>query len=232
MSSFSKRGSSAMTGGATGAAIGSTFGPVGSLIGAGAGSLLGLFRGRRRSQPVYTPPQYVMPERQYGNFYTPLGDLTSNASGVTFNPKLTALQQAAADATDRHINTILGSLPTQFNVNEAFNNPFYHSTLDALQRPLQQRRQQEITDLTNELSARNQLGSSYDALQRNLFNQRYDNLMRDAENRARELSFEAYQQQFDNQLQALANLRNDRSAALDASYLPARIGPEYLRYYY
>jgi hypothetical protein len=152
------------------------------------------------------------------NFYSPLGALTYGKGGATYTPYETPEQAQARQTTDVKIGEVLNQFPTQFDVNAAFNNPFYQSTLNLIRRPIESQRTQEEKELTNRLSAQNQLGSSYDALIRDQFSRRYNELNQDADDRARGASFDAYNQSLQNSVSALGALRNDRTAGVETTY--------------
>ncbi len=212
MSSFSKA-SNAAAGAATGAM-------VGGLPGAIAGGTLGLFGS---GSPRPTTIQTNVPSFLLTNFTTPQGTVTTNQNQVTFNPNVTPTQAALGTVVDNQMLNAALNIPNQFDVNSAFNNPFYTSTLNMLEQPILTQKQQDLTALNNQLNAQNQIGSSYDAYQKNLLNQRYDNQLTNAQDQARQSSFNAYNQSLNNALATLSALRNVQNSALDAQYLPAKM---------
>lgn len=157
------------------------------------------------------------------SFYTPFGNVVNG----TFTPIETNGQVNTRNLTLSKLEQIVGGMPTSYSVNDAYNNPFYNTMLDYTRQPINQQRQQEFSELDNTLSARNQLGSSYDAYQKYLTNQRYDTQYRQAENQARLTSADAYQQAFSNSLSALQGLRNDYNSAMEMMYRPATLAMSY-----
>lgn len=87
-----------------------------------------------------------------------------------------------------------------FDVNDFYNNPFYNTTRNMYRRPIQDQQEADNKELMNQLNARNQTGSSYDAYQNYLQNKRYDTLYANAEDQSRLASANAYQQMFQNEL--------------------------------
>lgn len=194
----------------------SLFGPIGlGLAGIGA-----LFGGGKDKGFEPNPTTFQ-------SFRTGLGDFTQEMGSFKYMPRYSGVQNKTNKREDRGILNAVNSLNKNyrnFSVNDYFNNPFFGSTFNQLMRPIETQRQQEEKQLTDMLNARGQMGSSYDALLRRDMGQRYDNLLTDATNQARQVSADAYQQQFQNALAQLAGLRNDRNAALNAAYMPMQTG--------
>lgn len=146
------------------------------------------------------------------NFYSPLGQLVHNGKDSTYKPNLTRNQRQAGQYRDVKLLDTMKRLPTKFDVNSYYNNPFYQTTLDLFERPIQEQYDEDYTDLMNNLNARNQVGSSFDALQQMYLRRGRDNQLADARLRARQASADAYGNSFNQGLALLAGLRNDRTA--------------------
>lgn len=164
---------------------------------------------------------------QANNFYSPFGTVTSGRNSISFNPTENSDQTTARDVTDSKLLQTLQQVPSSYNVDDAFNNRFYTQLSKAYQQPIDYQKSQDERELNNRLSAQNQIGSSYDALQRDYLGRRYDQRYADAENQARLTSADAYNQSFNNNLMALAALRNDRNAGLEATYSPLKYALNY-----
>jgi hypothetical protein len=153
-------------------------------------------------------------------FQSPIANLSYKGHHARYNPYFTDDQKSTQSLTDSKLLGTLQSLPTSFNVNDAYNNPFYGDTKKLYQAPIMEQYGADAKELNNRLTAQNQLGSSYDAYSRNLLDQRRDSQLGQADARARLASFDAYQQQFGNLLATLQGLRTDRNSALNAALAP------------
>lgn len=156
---------------------------------------------------------------QMGNYYSPLGNVTSDKKGnVSFSPdgQLMGLFRQSGD----RIGSTMNQLPTSFSVGDMYNNPFYNNTASLMQMPIDRQYRQQKTDLTNSLNARNQIGSSYDALANNLLNQNYDYNSNQAQLQARQASADAYNQNLNNLLNTLSGLNSTQSNQASIMYQP------------
>lgn len=156
------------------------------------------------------------------NYTSPFGSVLINPEthAMEFLPHLDLPTRDQLNFQNTKINDVLRELPTRLDVNQAYNNPFYQAVLQLVKNPIDTQRDEEERMLKNRLNAQNQLGGSYDALQRYLLGRRYDELYRNAEGQARQEAFKAYNQSFDNMLNALRGLRADQSALQDNLYRP------------
>ncbi len=174
------------------------------------------------SQSAPSPQQ--QPNFNLGNFYSPYGNLQTNGNNTVYQPFLTPAETSAFNTRNQMINNTLGQIPSGFNVNDAFNNPFYSSTYDLMAQPIQQQQATDQQNLTNSMNAQNQLGSSYAAMSQDLLNRRYDTLYQNAQNQARMNSMDAYNQNFQNNLDLLNNLQGGQTALMNMLYAPAQVG--------
>lgn len=186
-----------------------------AIIGASTLASGAMSRGNRNSQIPSIP--------QSQGFYSPLGDMRYENGDMYFRPRLSQNQKTTNRLQDQGLLRATRAINQPFNVNSMYNNAFYNNTLDMLNRPIQQQKAQDERELTNRLNAQNQLGSSFDAYQRNLMSQRHDSLFQDARNQARQASADAYQTQFNNALSALTGFRQDRNSAQDAAFMPTQM---------
>ncbi|MBY0404865.1 MAG: hypothetical protein K2X66_13275 [Cyanobacteria bacterium] len=171
--------------------------------------------------------QSIQRALQPTNFYSPYGSVTSAGNSVYFQPNATETDRQIQSAQSGKILDAINSLPTVYDVNAAFNNPFYQSTQALLTAPLIERKAQEVTGLNNDLNAKNQIGSSFDAYSKDLLNRRYDQQFNQADLEARQASSDAYNQQIGNTLSVLRGLRNDQSQAQENALEPIRLASQY-----
>ncbi len=155
------------------------------------------------------------------NFTTDMGSLVyGKKSGYTYNSKESDANKQARATTENSLNSLLSGIPTSFNINDAYNNPYYGTFKDFYTQPLQSQQAEDQRALRNRLSAQNQLGSSVDAYQNYLQNKQYNSAYQQAEQQARLGSADAYNQMLNNQLNTLGALRNDYGQQLNAYYQP------------
>ena len=145
----------------------------------------------------------------------------SFSNGV-FTPNLSPEQTMTDSVTNDKLLGLISGVPTDFSANDLFNNAFYDDTANLLKGKLDQQRQLDTQNLDNTLSARNQLGSSYDALLRSNLQRDYNQQYLDAENTARGLSADAALNTYQAGLQGISTLRNDQAQARDITYLPLK----------
>lgn len=169
------------------------------------------------------PDSKVVSALQPASFTSPFGNLSNG----NYQPIESSANLLNRNLADQKISSVLSGLPSQFNVNEAYNNPYYSTLSSLYKQPIAQQRSVDTTDLSNQLSARNQLGSSYEAYQRDLLNRRYDQLNNQAENQARMGAFDAYNQSVVNALNTLQGLRQDKNASQSAALEPLQYGLNY-----
>lgn len=156
----------------------------------------------------------------------PFGKFTPG-NPTKFEPTESQDQIEARGKIDSSINNLIGQAPDSFDVDSYYDNPFYQNTKQMYSRVIDQQRERDDRELTNNLSARNQMGSSYDALMRRYQAQDYNSRYDQADDQARMASANAYQQAYQNALETLRGLSNERSAALERTYAPAKIAMGY-----
>lgn len=143
------------------------------------------------------------------SFSTPFGNFTAAGNSSVYQPWMPQNQLDAFLGDQSRTNTVLGGLPTTTNINDYYNNPFYQSTASLLEAPINRQYQQDQYDLQNNLNAKNQVGSSYDALMNRNLMQGRDYNLQNADNQARQMSAQAYDQNLNNGLSvANANQNN------------------------
>jgi len=162
-----------------------------------------------------------------GSFFTDLGDIQQGPGGAYFVSDHTpdAFYQIG-DAAEKTRGLVQG-IPTQTSLAELVNGPMYESTRKMLRRPIEEQKVEDEKELTNQLSARNQLGSSYDALMRNNFAKRYDNMFAQADEQSRGASVNYHTQMLNNVLNSIAGLGNRRSQAIEEYFAPAKLAMGY-----
>lgn len=161
------------------------------------------------------------------NFSSPWGSVTSSKSGISFNPVQSADQLATQGLTDSKILGVIQGLPTTYDVNAAYNNPYFDTVASLYKRDIDSQRAQDTREFERNLNARNQIGSSYEAYYRNLMEKDYGGRYADANDKARLASSDAYNQSINQGLNVLAGLRNDRNSALDAAMAPFKLAMGY-----
>jgi hypothetical protein len=152
-------------------------------------------------------------------YRTPYGTLTYSGNQAVFKPKYTAAQQAGMQTADAGMadllnkltqaqqpnseyNQLLAELNQPFDIDNYYNNPFKQKTYDLLKNTIMQQNDFERQNLSNELNATNQLGSSYAALKEHQLNLAKNQSLNQAELDALKTSAQAY-----NDMQAQNNER-------------------------
>mgnify|MGYP000966877747 CR=1 FL=1 len=118
----------------------------------------------------------------------------------------------------------LSQLPQSLSISDYYNNPFYGQTSQLFRMPIDQQYAQDRKEFDNQLNARNQIGSSYDAYQRDLMSRRYDQLYNQADLQARSASADAYQANLANLWQGISGAQGAQGNALQNYYYPGQIG--------
>jgi hypothetical protein len=144
-----------------------------------------------------------------------------------FTPYLSEGVQGGMSGLESTIGGLAGQLNKPFDINSYYDNPFYATVSDQYKAPVLRQYDQDKKSLSNDLNARGQLGSSYDAtMNRNLIQQR-DFQLNQADDTARTASASAYQQQYNNLVQSLTAALTGRGQLLDQIYAPAKIALNY-----
>lgn len=157
----------------------------------------------------------------------PFGTFKSGKTQNVFKPNITPDIQSGLDQFGGAIGNLSGQLDQPFDVNSYYNNPFYSTVSEQYRAPILRQYQQDSTDLDNSLNARNQIGSSYDALMRRNLGQQRDFQLNQADDQARLASANAYQQAFQNLLASLGTALGGRGQLQDQIYAPAKIAMGY-----
>jgi len=158
------------------------------------------------------------------HFYSPQGNLTWSNANKSFNyqPKESAVNTDTRNTQEQKLNELVGNVPTSFTAEDYFANPFYGSLSQLYRGQLDTQRGQDQKMLNDNLTARNQLGSSYDAYSNYLMNQDYGRRYDAADQQARLGAADAYTQAINNGLNSMAGLRADYMQGLDAYYAPLK----------
>lgn len=167
--------------------------------------------------------QSAVKSLQPQNYSDPFGSLKK---GI-FTPILPQALQSSLDNFTNVTGALSGQLNRPFDINDYYNNPFYATASEQYKAPVLRQYQQDQNELANNLNARNQMGSSYDALMnRNLMQQR-DFQLNQADDQARTASASAYQQQHQSLINSLTTALGGKSTLLDQIYAPAKIALNY-----
>lgn len=159
------------------------------------------------------------------SFYSPLGNMTASSSGraINYAPKGFGDIAGTLGQMGDQITGATSQLPQTFSLNDYYNNPFYENTRSLYTQPITRQYQQDSEELRNQLSARNQLNSSYDALMnRNLMQNRDYNLAQ-AEASARGASANAYTTNLQTIMDRVNNLTDVRGALMQQYFMPANV---------
>jgi hypothetical protein len=125
------------------------------------------------------------------------------------------------------VNNIASNLPTSYDVNSAYNNPYTSSIYNYLAAPLQRQYTQNYNDLNTQLNAQNQLGSSYAALKENQLQQNQDYNLQQAMGQAMQYGNQAYQQSIQDPLNVMQGVNNTYLQGLQALYQPYQFAGNY-----
>lgn len=161
-----------------------------------------------------------------GNFdlVTPFGNVTTKDKTITFDPQFTPGQQEGLELGSQKTADLIGGLPGSITAEQAFDNPFFASSRAFLQTPIRRRQEDSARQLQNELSARNQLGSSFEALTKDLQNRQFSEELNSSEALARQMAFNAFQQNIANQVSQLGAVTQSRSQNFKDTVLPLILG--------
>jgi hypothetical protein len=142
------------------------------------------------------------PNGQWNGTTSGLGwtQFNPNTQGSDYVPTYGTQIQGMIGQNYNNLNNVNAQLPQSLSLNDYYNNPFYQNTYDLNQAPIDRQYQQDQTQLTNQLNAQNQLGSSYDAYTKSLLKQGYDYNTNINALQSRQASANAYQQNLANQM--------------------------------
>jgi hypothetical protein len=128
--------------------------------------------------------------------------------------------QAGINNLPSVLNGLVGNASKPFDVQSAYDNPMYQTTYDLFKQPIDRQYEQDQNELTANLNARGQMGSSFDALMRRNLMQGRDYNLNQASLQGRQASFDAYNQSASNALAQLAGLTGLRGDMLQQYYYP------------
>lgn len=171
--------------------------------------------------------QNALRAAQPSSFYSPFGNVVVQDKKINLDPMQSATQTATSGLTDEKLFNLMGGVPDNITVDDIYQNPFYQNTLDLIQPKTDQQFSLMGEEMNNQLAARNQLGSSFEALQRDKFNRLKQDAYQQNEATARQASADAFSNSNAQLLNALQILRGDRSQALEAAFAPAKIATGY-----
>lgn len=157
------------------------------------------------------------------SYSDPFGSFNNGA----FAPNINAEQQMALNNTQAGLRRASGELVKPFNINDYYNNPFRENTYQMLANPINQQFQQDLSNLDDQLNARGLVGGSYDGLmKKNLLTNRNNNLQQ-ANLQGIAASADAYNQSYNNNLNALGALGNSALQQQQYIYQPMNAAMNY-----
>jgi len=125
------------------------------------------------------------------------------------------------------IGQLTNQLNKPYDLQSAINNPYTTQLYQTQMGPIAYNAQQEQSQLTNDLNAKNLNGGSYAALKGNQLTQDYNLASQGAENQALTGGMNAYNQQIANQLNALGGIQNAYNSQYSAATGPFTQGTQY-----
>jgi hypothetical protein len=168
----------------------------------------------------------TLPTGQTASSRTVNGNTTNTAFGLTpgsfgdvANQSLTPDYQIGQQA--------LQSLPTSYSVQDAFNNPYTQQITSLLNNQTNYGQAQQQNQLSNQLNAQNQMGSSYAGQQQYNLNQQYANALNQNELEGLQYGNQAYQQSIQNPLNVLQGANNSVLSGLQSIYSPYNASASY-----
>lgn len=102
-------------------------------------------------------------------YYHPYGDFANN----TYTPKETDTQMQAREGSDSLLADMMNYDIQPYSLEDAMSGDYFNQILDTVNRNTDRARDRDYKQLQNNLNARNQIGSSYDALMNSNFNMDY-----------------------------------------------------------
>lgn len=144
-----------------------------------------------------------------------------------FNPNLNAEQQMAMNNTQAGLRRASGELVKPFDIDSYYNNPFRDNTYQMLANPINRQFEEDLGNMDDQLNARGLMGGSYDALmKKNLLNNRNNNLQQ-ANLQGISASADAYNQSYNNNLNAIGALGNSALQQQQYIYQPMNMAMNY-----
>lgn len=98
-------------------------------------------------------------------YYHPFGDFANN----TYTPEETETQQMAREGSDSLLADMMNYDIQPYSLEDALSGDYFTQILDTVNRNTDRARDRDYKQLQNNLNARNQIGSSYDALMNSNF---------------------------------------------------------------
>lgn len=166
-----------------------------------------------KAQSALQPKSYSDP---FGSF-----------SNGQYNPNMSDTQKNTLSTTQQAINGYTQALQQPFDINSYYNNPFYDTTYSQLSAPVNRQYEQDAKQLQNDLNAKGQLGSSYDALMNSKLQQNRDYNLNQSQLQARSASADAYNQAYQNALAGLQGLNQSQLAQQQYLYQPMNMAMAY-----
>jgi hypothetical protein len=157
------------------------------------------------------------------NFNSPYGSTTVGQENFNYFPKANPNADQQLSNVDNKLTQMTSAFPTELNVDDFYNNPFYESTHQQLRRPIDYQYGVDRKNQMDEMNAQNLVGGSYSALQQDLLGRRYDQQYANAADQARTASSNAYQQSYANQIAGMSALRGDQAANMQNIYYPLQM---------
>lgn len=181
------------------------------------------FSGKKRDNENKRLEQNMLAATQPKPYEDPFGSFKSGK----FEPKESSQDIQARGLIDQKMLGMLEDMPEDFTVESFYDNPFYENTRSMYRRAIDRDRDRDQKQLTDNLNARNQMGSSYDALMQRYMNQDYNDRYDQADDAARGASANAYQQAFQNAMNTFQALGGEESRARELYYAPAKMALGY-----
>lgn len=182
----------------------------------------------KKADAIFKQAQSSMGQNGTPYSFDILGGKTSAKKGkVSYKRKLNANERKQRALANTKLVDVLSNLPTAFDPQSTFDNPFYGTANGLMQDAIDRQYQDDSKKLQNDLNARNQIGSSYDAYSRFLMDQNYNNRRDDASKNARMMAADEYHRGIQDLFGALSGLRNERSAQYNMQLLPFQLATGY-----
>lgn len=157
------------------------------------------------------------------NFYSPEGNLVNG----TYTPNQTEGQQAARDNSFSLLGNMLDGEIQPYTLDDAMSGDYYNQILGSLNRNTDRAKDRDYKQLQNNLSARNQIGSSYDALMNSNFAMDYADQYANNATNSIQTSLGALGDIYTNNANVAGILSGITNQQNDAYYKPAMLGMNY-----
>jgi len=170
------------------------------------------------------------PSTSPSSIYTPFGNISSGMDGTQYNANAgngSPYNPTQMQNEQNEIGSLTSSLGQPYNLQSAINNPYTQQLYQTAQTANNYNNAQAQQQLSNNLNAKNENGSSYGALANNLLGQQYNQTSAANMNNALTAGMSAYNQQFTNQDNALGAIGNAYNNAFSQTYAPFTAGTQY-----